>query len=659
MRVARYGAAKRLGPLGAVVVALLASSAGPAAAGAIRQNLSPPGCAANTVVSERQAVPLQGFSLEIGGSTYNSLYVNASSGTVTFERPFGKIRTVDPATAGAPVIAPLLATFDTRGGGSPVTYGQTKVNGRDAFCVNWVGVGYYSQHADRLNYVQLLLIKELSPSNDFNIEFNYDQIDWDHGDGPNGQPNPPGPVAAMGYADGAGGFYVHPDSLVNGAFKDSNTSSGLIYHHHGATNQDGRYIFEVRRPSPILSGTVLNSQGDPVPHAPVIICPQGGTCFLRFANSSGVYTTGGVAPGQTYDLTAHPGAVAAAPGHATVTMPASGADQTQNITITSVVPLPPGTTVSGAYFVAGVPVIPWQSSYTVTTQGCAGGSATYTLTLGGVLFTGPMTEDPPNSGTYSVTVPSQGSNHGLGEHTIAITCPNSADNTSSTSNIYIDPSGFVRDSQGHGIPGATVTLYRSTLQSGPFFPVEDGSTVMSPSNRTTPDLTDTTGHFGWNVLPGFYRVRAEKIGCVSNANRTRPFVWSRIMDIPPPVTDLDLRLYCARKTRIQAPASLGTISVRQPAAFVLRGAMAECAPGSPRCTVAVTLTTRGRNPVRLGTVRYRILGARLVPVKARLSPTGRTALAAAARLRVRGAIDIRKGGTSQSRTVRATLKRKF
>ncbi|HEX8067464.1 MAG TPA: nidogen-like domain-containing protein [Thermoleophilaceae bacterium] len=657
--MARYGAAKRLASLGALVVALVANGAGPAVAvgpNAIRQNLPAPGCQANTVVNERQAVPLS-FTLEIGATAYSSLYVNASSGTVSFGRQFGKFRIVDPASAGDPVIAPLLANFDTRGAGSAqVTYGETVVNNRTAFCVNWVGVGYYSQHANLLNRVQLLLIKEPT-SNDFDVEFNYDQIDWDHGDGPNGR-GLNGPIAAMGYADGAGGYYVHPGSNVSGAFLDS-SSSGLVHHSHGATTQDGRYIFEVRRPSPVLSGTILDGQGDPIGRAPVLICAQGGSpCFLRFASSSGRYTASGVAAGQTYELTAYPGVLPTGVGHATVTMPQSG-DAVQDIALPGLAPVPAGTTVTTPLqSSSGIPVASWASPFTVSTSGCPGGSATYSLDVANAApFTGTLTEGP--AGTYTAVVPPQTPNHGLAMFNIAIACPSPGDDSTKQFNLYIDPSGFVRDSHGDGIPGATVTLYRSAAASGPFLPVEDGSTVMSPSNRTTPDLTDATGHFGWDVLAGFYRVRAEKTGCASNANRTRPYVWSRIMDIPPPVTDLDLRLYCARTTRIQAPTSLGTISVREPAAFALRGAIAECAPGSPRCTVTVTLTTRGRSPVRLGTARYRILGARLVPVEARLSPTGRTALAAAARLKVRAAIDIRKGGTSRSRTVRATLKRRF
>jgi len=67
---------------------------------------------------------------------------------------------------------------------------------------------------------------------------------------------------------------------------------------------------------------------------------------------------------------------------------------------------------------------------------------------------------------------------------------------------------------------------------------------MSPANRTNPDLTDANGHFGWDVIAGLYKVRAEKAGCVAPSNPAQPYVESAVIEVPPPVTDLDLRLDC-------------------------------------------------------------------------------------------------------------------
>jgi hypothetical protein len=60
-------------------------------------------------------------------------------------------------------------------------------------------------------------------------------------------------------------------------------------------------------------------------------------------------------------------------------------------------------------------------------------------------------------------------------------------------------------------------------------------------------LTDAEGHFGWDVIAGFYKVRAEKAGCVAPNNPDQPYVESEILVVPPPVTDLDLRLDCHEK----------------------------------------------------------------------------------------------------------------
>ena len=95
----------------------------------------------------------------------------------------------------------------------------------------------------------------------------------------------------------------------------------------------------------------------------------------------------------------------------------------------------------------------------------------------------------------------------------------------------------MQDSRGALIPGATVTLLRSDTAFGPFNIVPNGSALMSPGNRHNPDVTDAQGHFGWDVLTGFYKVRAEKLGC-------NGLTETGAVQIPPPVTDLVLTLDC-------------------------------------------------------------------------------------------------------------------
>ena len=75
--------------------------------------------------------------------------------------------------------------------------------------------------------------------------------------------------------------------------------------------------------------------------------------------------------------------------------------------------------------------------------------------------------------------------------------------------------------------------------------VPDGSGIMAPENRRNPDTTDDAGRFGWNVLAGYYVVRAEATNCHAPGDPDQAYVESPVLTIPPPVTDLDLRLECS------------------------------------------------------------------------------------------------------------------
>ena len=72
---------------------------------------------------------------------------------------------------------------------------------------------------------------------------------------------------------------------------------------------------------------------------------------------------------------------------------------------------------------------------------------------------------------------------------------------------YIDPSGIVRTAAGAPVKGAKVTLLHRASGSK-LGTVPNGSGIMSPANRRNPDRTDAIGHFGWDVLAGFYQVTA-------------------------------------------------------------------------------------------------------------------------------------------------------
>jgi hypothetical protein len=593
------------------------ASAGPGVVQAL------PGCTANSLAPNDDgstgAVAL-GFTANLGDNAYTSVYVN-NNGNVTFGSPLGDYTPFDFRETGVRIIAPFLADVDTRAAGSGhVTYGQVTADGQPALCVNWLNVGYYDSHADKRNSFQLLLVKRASGPG-LTVVMNYDTIQWETGDLDGGVNGMGGTSAAAGYSDGTGanGSIFLPGSFANGGLLDSNASTGLAG--HGTAGQPaGRYRFDISGTSPParLSGLVTDHDGQPLVEAPVEICPQGGgPCKTRTSDETGHYRVSGLANG-TYDLTARPsGHSADTPKHTTVTI--SGlADATKDLQLGPPPPPPPaGTTITSIDTTpTGIPVAYWTDPLTLQTSGCPGGTATYTFKIEGqAVSSGGLTESPQGSGHYQATIPAPAPRFGNGEVTIAIDCPG-PDQTVDFG-IYIDPSGSVRDSSGAPIADARVVLLRSANPAGPFFQVPDGSGFMSPGNRLNPDATDTSGHFGWDVVAGYYKVRASKEGCVDNASRTQPYAESGVLQIPPPVTNLDLRLFCpaasgtgggasqqptaqAQAGKLVSVASLG--AVKRAGNFILVPVTcARTARGS--CAGSITASVGAPKPKKHGTGR--------------------------------------------------------
>ena len=531
-----------------VLSVALSLAAPPAASAGAVQAL--PGCTANTLPPNDDdstgAVALP-FTLDFFGNEYSDVYVN-NNGNVTFDAPQSTFTPFDFTISGIPMIAPLLADVDTTGAGSAaVTYGAVTVDGKPGFCVNWVDVGYFDAHADKLNSFQLLLVQQ-GTEGDFEIVFNYDTVQWETGDVSGGSGGFGGTPAAGGWANGDGEhFDLRPGSFESMALLDSNTSTGLVHGVLGSA-QPGRYVFEVRNDGtsrPVLSGQVQNSLSDNVVvNGPVQICPDaGGPCRVRNTNQAGTYRTTGLAPGN-YTITAYPSAVADGTA-ASVQVTMADVDVVAPLVKLGPAPQPPpdGTTIESIASPDGIPVAIVGTSPRLATDGCPGGTATFDVTADAdPIASGVLTESPAGSGHYAGLTGPLGA---VGDATVSISiaCPGPMDEEIEFG-IYIDPSGHVRDSTGAPVAGATIQLFRSASPAGPFVPVPDGSAVMSPSNRTNSDLTDADGHFGWDVVAGYYIVRASKDGCVSSANRAQPFAESHVMTIPPPVTDLDIRLYC-------------------------------------------------------------------------------------------------------------------
>lgn len=252
---------------------VLALGAAPAFAGP-RRNL--PGFSTNALLVSDDfstgLVPI-GFTINLFGTSYSSLYVN-DNGNVTFDSPLLAYTNFPLTGAATKILAPFFADVDTRGAGSGVvTYGTGTVDGHLAFGVEWPGVGYYSAQANKLNTFELVIIdrSDLGAGN-FDLEYNYDSIQWETGGANGGVNGLGGSSARAGYSNGltgsANASFELPGSAVSGAFLDG--GSNALIPHSLNTAVVGRYLFWVRNGN-IGDGPGTTPAGAPAATGPVLI----------------------------------------------------------------------------------------------------------------------------------------------------------------------------------------------------------------------------------------------------------------------------------------------------------------------------------------------------------------------------------------------------
>jgi len=507
-------------------------------------------------------IPLP-FAVNFFGNQYAELYVN-NNGNVTFESPLGTYTPFEITSSVPPIIAPFFADVDTRAIGSrEVTYGTTTFGGRPALCVNWVDVGYFNVHSDKTNSFQLLLVDRSNiGTGDFDVIMNYDRVSWETGDASGGSNGFGGTAAAAGYSAGDGEtehFFSVPGSLAPGSLLDSNPG-GLI---HGSRNsqQPGRYIFPIRNGlapgNSGLEGTISGPGGTPLNQAPVQACKVGGQCITTRTGIQGHYSISALASGD-YQVMAFPaGGSNLIPAGPVSTNLVDGLISNVDLTLTGPSGPPPGTTITERGTTEdGIPILYWNEPLLLQTEACSGGTVSYEMHLGGSLIrSGQMTESPAGSGHYQATLAPLYPDHGGAQITIQSQCPNPEDDTQVDFNVYIDPSGVVVDRYGKPVSAATVTLLRSDTPDGPFEVLPDESPEMSPANRTNPDTTASDGTFGWDVIAGYYKVRAAKAGCTSASGSPAEYAETDVLTIPPPVTNLVLTLDCSDRLSVTLAGS--------------------------------------------------------------------------------------------------------
>ena len=203
-----------------------------------------------------------GFEVNFFGLNFTQLYVN-NNGNVTFDAALATYTPFGLTATNRQIIAPFFADVDTRSAGNPVTYGLGVYEGYNAFGVNWVDVDYYSSsssHTNRNSFQLILVDRSDVAAGDFDIIFNYDQIQWETGTASGGNSSGLGGNSARaGYSNGTGTpgtFHEMEGSAVNRAFLDGGPNALIS----GSLNSgvDGRYIFQAR------SGSI-NPNPNPVP----------------------------------------------------------------------------------------------------------------------------------------------------------------------------------------------------------------------------------------------------------------------------------------------------------------------------------------------------------------------------------------------------------
>lgn len=211
-----------------------------------------------------------GFSIDLFGTTYTNCYVN-NNGNITFDNPLGTYTPYPLQHLGFPIIAPFWADVDTRAPGSNLvqySYGVETIDGHAAFGVNYINVGYFDVHDDKLNSFQLVLINRSDTgTGNFDIEFNYSKIVWETGDASSGSNGYGGFPCRVGLSNGSDRTIELAHSGETLQFLDTilssglpNYATGLIYQTRNSTCP-GRLVFQVRGGS-VLGALSVNAGPD-------------------------------------------------------------------------------------------------------------------------------------------------------------------------------------------------------------------------------------------------------------------------------------------------------------------------------------------------------------------------------------------------------------
>jgi hypothetical protein len=162
----------------------------------------------------RGPIPL-GFSLTFFGNTYTSFFLN-NNGNISFNGGIAAFTPTGPQGAPQPIISPFFADVDTRNPASGVVSYRTDIP--NELIVTWDSVGYFGNHADKLDSFQLVLRGPdyVVPVGEGAIGFFWKTMQWETGDASGGSGGFGGTPGAVGFGDGSSNGEVLQGSTQNG-----------------------------------------------------------------------------------------------------------------------------------------------------------------------------------------------------------------------------------------------------------------------------------------------------------------------------------------------------------------------------------------------------------------------------------------------------------
>jgi hypothetical protein len=308
----------------------------------------------------------------------------------------------------------------------------------------------------------------------------------------------------------------------------------------------------------ISGGVYQNTTASPLVNAGVEVCNTVGACTSTQTGPMGQFSVRDLAAGD-YKIRAFPPSGATLDSNiiGPITLTAGATLTGQNVILHDLQPLFGGagsTTITqdGVQVPPGtVPALYRNRPFTMKlTSQCPTATVNYLIRMGNQDIQGAFREIQPDLWEATVTWPfSAGAAHVM----LSISTCTGTGPRGEFDVLFTDPSGAVRTTSGAPLAGAMVTLLRAENAEAVFEQVPEGSSLMSPANRHNPSTTDSLGQFGWDVLAGFYKVRAEATGCAAPGAPAQPFVESGVLTIPPPATEIDLRLLCESTPPVTAP----------------------------------------------------------------------------------------------------------